>query len=329
MNRLLCIAVCMLGLTGQAHQLGVDRVTLQELADNQYRLAYNVQPGTPEALNRPVLPPRCQWDESAGTTTFAAGLLFTTADKPLGAGDTILLPWRRNGVIFAVFWKDGSQAQQFFLSGPEGIAVELSQLKAGSGGFASMAKRYIQLGIEHIGKGLDHLLFVAGLLMLVRGRRRLLLAITAFTLAHSITLALSVLGHIKIELALVDCIIALSIVFLAAENLHVQKGRMSLSARWPWIASFGFGLIHGVGFADALNALGMPQREIPPALLCFNVGVELGQLMFVAVWFAVLGMLRRLACKLPTSLLPAPAYALGIAGAWWFVERLVALFAFA
>ena len=327
MSRLLCIAICLLALTAPAHQLGVDRVTLQELEDNQYRIAYNVQPGTPEALNQPVLPPRCQWDETASTTIFSAGLLFTTADRPLGAGDSILLPWRRNGVIFAVFWKDGTQAQQFFLSGPEGITVELSQLKAGSGGFASMAKRYTQLGIEHIGKGLDHLLFVAGLLMLVRGRRRLLLAITAFTLAHSITLALSVLGHVRIELTLVDCLIALSIVFLAEENLHMQKGRLGLSARWPWIASFGFGLIHGIGFADALNALGMPQREIPPALLFFNVGVELGQLMFVALWFAVLGTLRRLAFKLPATLSPASAYGLGIAGAWWFVERLVALFA--
>ena len=107
----------------------------------------------------------------------------------------------------------------------------------------------------------------------------------------------------------------------------MQKGRLGLSARWPWIASFGFGLIHGIGFADALNALGMPQREIPPALLFFNVGVELGQLMFVALWFAVIGTLRRLAFKLPATLSPASAYGLGIAGAWWFVERLVALFA--
>ena len=190
-----------------------------------------------------------------------------------------------------------------------------------------MARRYTQLGIEHIGKGLDHLLFVAGLLMLVRGKKRLLLAITAFTLAHSITLALSVLGHVKLELTLVDCLIALSIVFLAEENLHVRQGRMGLSARWPWIASFGFGLIHGIGFADALNALGMPQREIPPALLFFNIGVEIGQLMFVALWFAVLGTLRRLAIKLPPLLAPAPAYGLGIVGAWWFVERAVALFA--
>ncbi len=328
MSRLLCIALALLALTAEAHQLGVDRVTLQELPDNQYRLSYNVQPGTPEALNLPVLPSRCQWDETAeSTATASAGLLFTTGDKPLGAGDTILLPWRRNGVIFAAYWKDGTQAQQFFLSGAEGIAVELAQLKASSGGFTSMARRYTQLGIEHIGKGLDHLMFVAGLLMLVGGRRRLLLTITAFTLAHSITLALSVLGHIKIELTLVDIIIALSIVFLAVEILHAKAGRIGLSARWPWIASFGFGLIHGLGFADALNALGMPQREIPPALLFFNVGVELGQLMFVALWFAALAVFRRLSIKqLPVKWSPAPAYGLGIAGAWWFIERVSSLF---
>lgn len=329
--RLFLILTAFLLLIGsplEAHQIGVDRVVLQELADNQYRLSYNAPPGTPEALSHPILPAHCQWDETAeSTATASAGLLFVSEGRPLAAGDVIQLPWRRNGVIFLAVWKDGTEAQQFFMSGPEGIIIDLAQLKAGAGGTATAAKRYTWLGIEHIWKGLDHLLFVAGLLLLVKGARRLALTITAFTLAHSVTLALSVLGQIRVAQELVDSIVALSIVFLAVENVKALRGQAGLSASKPWIVSFGFGLIHGLGFAGALNALGLPASDVPPALLFFNVGVEIGQLMFVALWLGVVWALRQLALEPPRRWMPAPAYGLGIVAMWWFLDRVVGMFA--
>ena len=324
--------LCLIGLAAfvrpvLGHQIGVDRVIMQELADNQYRLSYNAPPGTPESLSHPILPAHCQWDETAeSTATASAGLLFVSEGRPLAAGDTILLPWRRNGVIFMVTWHDGTQAQQFFMSGPEGIVVDLAQLKAGAGSFGGTARRFTLLGNEHIWKGLDHLLFVAGLLLLVKGARRLTLTITAFTLAHSITLALSVLGQVRLPQEVVDCIVALSIVFLGVENIHALRGHAGLSARKPWVVAFGFGLIHGLGFAGALNALGLPSADIPPALLFFNIGVELGQLLFVILWFAVLRAARQLTIQLPPKFVPAPSYAIGIIATWWFLDRVLGMF---
>lgn len=320
------LALVLVGGPAEAHQLGVDRVFLQELSDHQYRITYNAAPGTLEAFSRPILPPHCHWDEAAETTASPAdGLLFVSKERALTAGDSILLPWQRSGVVFTVRWRDGSQAQQFFLSGAEGILVELGQLQAGAGGLNAAAKRYTSLGIEHIWKGLDHLLFVAGLLMLVKGTRKLVLTITAFTLAHSLTLAMSVLGQVRTSLPVVDCIVCLSIVFLAVEILHALRGRDGLAQQKPWLVSFGFGLIHGLGFAGALNALGLARTDIPPALLFFNVGVELGQLGFVALWFAIAWAARQLAFALPPKWQPAPAYGLGIVATWWFLDRVIAM----
>jgi hypothetical protein len=251
---------------------------------------------------------------------------FSSGDKPLLAGDSILLPWKRNGVLVTAFWRDGSQARQFFMSGSEGIVVELGLLKAGSGNLRETAQRYIQLGIGHILKGLDHLLFVAGLLLLVRGRRRLVMTITAFTLAHSITLALSVAGQLRLPAGLVDALVALSIVFLAVENVYQWRGTSTLAARYPWIISFGFGLVHGLGFAGALNSLGLPDGEIPAALAFFNCGVEIGQLAFVAAWLGLAWALRQLAVPLGRRPALAGIYGLGIVSSCWFLDRVVQLF---
>ncbi len=307
-----------------AHALGVDTVVLQEFAGNEYRLSYSASPGSVEAQGRPVLPAHCQWsEESEGEASGIVGLKFTSGDQPLSAEDKILLPWKRNGVLVTAFWKDGTQARQFFMSGSEGIPVELGMLKAGSGNFGQTAKRYTALGIGHILRGFDHLLFVAGLLLLVRGGRRLFWTITAFTLAHSITLALTVIGHLSMPSTLVDALVALSIVFLAVENVYARRGRQTLAARYPWLVSFGFGLVHGLGFAGALSSLGLPDREIPLALLFFNGGVEIGQLIFVAIWFGVAGTIRRFASNPRTAL--AGIYALGILSSCWFLNRVVEL----
>jgi len=324
----ICVALLATSVGLQAHQLGVDRVVLEELADHQYRLSYNVSPGTPEALSLPILPEHCQWDEAAeGRASGAGGLLFVSEGRALSTGDVILLPWRRSGVIFVAAWRDGTRAQQFFMSGPEGIVVDLAQLKAGGSSFAATAQRYTLLGMEHIWKGLDHLLFIAGLLLLVKGARRLALTITAFTVAHCLTLALSVLGQMRLPPYLVDSLVALSIVFLAVENVKALRGEEGLSTRKPWLVSFGFGLVHGLGFAGALSSLRLPEADIPMALLFFNVGVELGQLLFLALWLVLVWAARQLAIPMGRRVAAVAAYVLGIVATCWFLDRLVTMFA--
>ena len=155
-----------------------------------------------------------------------------------------------------------------------------------STGTAEVAWSYLVLGVEHILAGIDHLLFVLALLLIVRGGKRILLTITAFTVAHSITLVAATLGWVRVPGPPVEAIIALSIVFVAAEIVHGLRGKPGLTARAPWVVAFTFGLLHGFGFAGALAEVGLPEKAIPVALLMFNVGVEIGQLLFVAVAIA-------------------------------------------
>lgn len=179
---------------------------------------------------------------------------------------------------------------------------------------------YFGLGVEHILSGLDHLLFVFCLILLVRAPLALVKTITAFTLAHSITLAAATLGYVQVPGAPVEASIALSIVFLAAE-LRRPAGQ-GLVSRRPWLVAFCFGLLHGLGFAGALNAVGLPQGDIPLALLLFNLGVEAGQLLFVAVVLAGLAMLRRLHKRWPQWLQQLPLYAVGSLAGFWFLQRM-------
>jgi hydrogenase/urease accessory protein HupE len=185
---------------------------------------------------------------------------------------------------------------------------------------------YTWLGIEHILLGVDHLLFVAALVMLVKGRRELLLTITAFTIAHSITLALATLGILDVPGPPVEAIIALSILFVALEILRREQGHPSLASEKPWLVAFSFGLLHGLGFAGALAEVGLPENSIPLALLFFNIGVEIGQLLFVAVLLAAAALVRKLAGG-PVDrriAITLPAYAIGGVASFWVIERIVA-----
>jgi hydrogenase/urease accessory protein HupE len=177
------------------------------------------------------------------------------------------------------------------------------------------------LGFEHILSGFDHLLFVLALLLIVSGTRRLLMTITAFTIAHSITLAAATLGVLWVPGPPVEATIALSIIFLASELVKVNRGGQSLTASYPWVVAFTFGLLHGLGFAGALTEVGLPQHEIPLALLMFNVGVELGQIAFVAVVLALVFALRKVRIHWPAWSRQLPAYGIGAMAAFWFVER--------
>ncbi|WP_026617506.1 HupE/UreJ family protein [Ensifer aridi] len=183
---------------------------------------------------------------------------------------------------------------------------------------------YVRQGIEHILFGFDHLLFVTGLMLIVRGWRNLVKAVTAFTVAHSITLTCATLGWVTLPSRPVEALIAISIVMVAAEIVRLERGQLSLAIVRPWTVAFAFGLLHGFGFAGALSELGLPQGDIPLALLAFNVGVELGQLAFIAVTLIGLYLIRQLV-NMPRHAIVASAYAIGIVAAFWSVERLDAM----
>jgi hydrogenase/urease accessory protein HupE len=200
-----------------------------------------------------------------------------------------------------------------------------------------VAKTYFVLGVEHILLGIDHLLFVLGLLFLVGSWRRLVATVTAFTVAHSITLAAATLGWVHVAQAPVEAAIALSVMFVAAEILRAAQGKAGLAARAPWVVAFVFGLLHGFGFAGALREVGLPEKDVPLALLTFNVGVEVGQLMFIAAVMALLSLVTRLLRRGRTgehgpwhteSMIRTPvAYLVGSMAAFWVVQRVVAFWA--
>lgn len=187
-----------------------------------------------------------------------------------------------------------------------------------------VAHAYLVLGVEHILLGIDHLLFVLALVILVAGARRLFWTITAFTVAHSITLAAATLGWVHVPPPPVEASIALSIVFLASEIMHTRAGRPGLTYRQPWIVALLFGLLHGLGFAGALSEVGLPQNAIPLALLFFNVGVEIGQLLFIGAVLVVIVVLRRVRMKPPDWVALLPVYAIGTIAAYWTIERVSA-----
>lgn len=186
-----------------------------------------------------------------------------------------------------------------------------------------VAGTYFRLGVEHILFGFDHLLFVLCLLMLVSERKRLFIAITAFTAAHSITLAATTFGWLRLASAPVEACIALSIAFVAAEIVKARSGYIGTTERWPWIAAFAFGLLHGFGFASALRDIGLPEDGVPMALLFFNLGVEVGQIAFVAVVLAAMVLWRRYVRRPPEWAWRAPPYIAGVAASFWFIERAV------
>lgn len=185
----------------------------------------------------------------------------------------------------------------------------------------SVVKGYTILGIEHIWFGIDHLLFVLALIIITVGFKKIIKTITAFTVAHSITLSLAVLGFVNVPGPPVEAVIALSIVFLALEILKKMGGKQTLTSKKPWLVAFTFGLLHGLGFAGALSEVGLPQTEIPLALAFFNIGVELGQIAFV---LAVLLAIRILAAQKswPVFLKRIPPYAIGSVAAFWLIERI-------
>lgn len=299
---------------------GVARVFMDELAGNQYRLSIVDQQVPPLFNVERILPDRCE-----GLAPGRFSYRFQ-CEPGLNVDDSISFPWALEGVVMVARWNDGSDVSGYFPGDGNFVEIPMADLKAGAASLWSLAIRYLQLGAEHILLGIDHLLFVLGLLLLLQGFWKLIQTITAFTIAHSITLAFAVLGIFPVPNAPIEVLIALSIAFLAREIIMGQRGVKTLVHSKPWIVALVFGLFHGFGFAAALGELGLNDGDIPLALLFFNLGVEAGQVAFICGLVAVHFLFRKFLFQLLTSVQQGLAYGLGGIATYWFIERLPALF---
>jgi hydrogenase/urease accessory protein HupE len=274
---------------------------------------------------QPVFPPGTR-DTSARRSSFANGAAAVRwrIEVPGGLnGRTIAFPDQaitRIDILVRVARADCTEQLGRVLQGSPGFTVTASP------GRWEVVQTYTLLGIEHILTGIDHLLFVLALVILVKGTRRLLWTVTAFTIAHSITLALATLDVITVPGPPVEATIALSIVFVASEIVGQARGREGLAAKKPWLVAFSFGLLHGLGFAGALAEVGLPQNAIPLALLFFNIGVEIGQLLFIAGVLLLSALVKRLTAGRVHTATAAivPAYAIGGIASFWVIDRVAA-----
>jgi hydrogenase/urease accessory protein HupE len=220
--------------------------------------------------------------------------------------------------LVIVHYQDGNERQEILRPGEAPITLEAR-------GDSLPIKAYLSLGIEHILTGYDHLVFVLGLTLLVTSLGSLIRTVTSFTIAHSITLAASALGIVRFDAPKIEMLVALSIVFVALELVRKHQGRSSLAQQWPWLIAFLFGLLHGSAFAGALAQIGLPTGNIPLALFLFNLGVEIGQLLFVLVILAARPLLARIPwrrARIPARAIElAPAYAIGPLAVYWMFER--------
>jgi len=223
-------------------------------------------------------------------------------------------------VLLLIQLQDGTQHSAILRPGSPAFTIPLEASKL------EVAGDYWQMGTIHILEGVDHLLFVLALMLIVSGFGPLLKAVTSFTVAHSITLALATLGFVHVPSAPTEAIIALSILFLASEIIHQRNGVIGITERYPWVIAFIFGLFHGLGFAGALSEIGVPQHEVPLALLMFNVGVESGQILFICAVLLVMAALRRVRVSWPAGGWRLMPYAIGGVAAFWTLERVGSFF---
>jgi len=221
-------------------------------------------------------------------------------------------------VLVRIAYADGTTWTQRLTPQQPSVIIPSTQSAAG------VSAVYFELGVEHILTGADHLLFILAMLIITQGLWRLVKTVTAFTIAHSITLGLAALGFVHVPQSPVEAVIALSIVFVAAEIVRGWQGHEGIAARAPWLIAFAFGLLHGFGFAGALSEIGLPQGHIPLALLFFNLGVEAGQLLFIGGILSVTALIRGLKISFPQWLARVPPLAIGSVAMFWVIQRVAA-----
>lgn len=327
MSRLACrwmiaLLLAVVAASAAAHPLAPSLLDLRERDGGRVEVVWKLSLLQPTGSDlRPELPEHCvpssertserddssvtvRWSEDCGEQGLVGGTL-----RVVGLGRT------RTDALVRIELRDGRRLQAV-ISGAE-AAFEVVERQ----GRGWVALDYARLGVEHILTGLDHLTFVLGLMLLVRNRRALLITLTAFTLGHSVTLSAAALGYVDFPTRLVEFAIAASIFVLALELAGDRED--DATHRRPWWFAFVFGLLHGLGFAGALAEIGLPADEIPLALLTFNVGIEVGQIVFVAVVWGILALVGRRADTAPVWLRALPVYAIGSLAALWCIERAV------
>ncbi len=351
-----------------AHEVRPAYLELTEVSAGRFEVLWkqpvlaDAEPGLVRRLPlRPAFPAHCRETARALPELTAAALLerWTIDCGARGLGDAPIeiagLPRTLTDVLLRVRFVDGASVDHLLRPGAPRVVVS----PTGGGGMAVPA--YLRLGVEHLLFGFDHILFVVGLMFLVRRPLQLVQVVTAFTAAHSITLALSTLGVLTLSQRPVEAVIALSILYLAVEltrgagraagaggtasaggtanvgGTTSARGAASVGqaacpadersslARSPWAIAFGFGLLHGFGFAGALADIGLPEQARAMALLLFNVGVEIGQLMVVGVLLALLYGLRVGRVPVPAAAVQAPIVLMGTVSAYWFLERVLSM----
>ena len=303
------VAIVALTSPARAHEMSMAEMEVRETSPGEFLWQWSAA-SDKRPMGNDLVP---RWPEGCSA---GPGALRCGSDGLKGTLTIDGVGKRYSAAMVKVVWLDG-ESRVYTLTAAQS-SVQLYGSADDHRGTAEIARAYVVLGIQHILSGVDHLLFVIALLFLVGFRRRLVGTITAFTLAHSLTLACSVFGWIALRPAPVEAVIAMSIVLVACEAL---RERETLARRMPALVAFLFGLVHGLGFAGALNSIGLPQSHLPVALLTFNLGVEIGQLMTVLVAYAVvrLPISQRVLGRARTPAL----YVIGVVAAYWCWVRIV------
>ena len=320
---LVALASLLVPLPGHAHEVRPAYLDLREERPGEFSVLWKTPMlGEMRLALDPVFsgPVEALTPMAARTTGDAAVQTWRVRAESL-RGQTLRIVGLENtltDVLVRVAFLDGSSWVERLSPRQSGSVIPMRQ------GAWGVAGTYFGLGVEHILTGIDHLLFVLALLLLTKGTWRLVKTVTAFTVAHSITLGLATLGIVHVPLRPVEAVIALSIVFVAAEIVQARRGRSGLAAHMPWIVAFIFGLLHGFGFAGALSEVGLPEGHIPVALLFFNLGVEVGQLLFVAAVLALVAGTRRIPMVWPRWAGLVPPYAIGSLAMFWVIQRVAA-----
>jgi hydrogenase/urease accessory protein HupE len=325
----LCLTVAFAPTPASAHPLAPALFELQEVAPGRTNALWRTSRLQPRGANlRPTLTPDCR---ALGAPEYSEVDRAVEVRWSLDCGAEGLvgrhvavegLDRAQIDALVRITLADGRTINRMLRARDPDLEIPERQTRA------EVMRVYASLGIEHILTGFDHLFFVLGLLLLIAGTRRLVQTITAFTLGHSLTLTLAVLGVSNVPSGPVELLIAISVLILAVELANALEPGHPVGAieRRPWLMGVTFGLLHGMGFAGALREIGLPQEEIPMALFSFNLGIEIGQLMFVAAVLLVLYASRPLLARAPRWMTPLPAYALGAMAAYWCFERGAGLF---
>lgn len=309
----------------EAHETRPGFLELRQTDADTYSFLWKKPSGGEiEIYIAPIVPPGCQLTTSGDQALTPGALIVRGTLRCAGGinGQVLAIDGLETTVtdVLVRIHHDDGRLESHLLK-PMNPSVTLGSQTTGW----QRAASYLRLGVEHILLGVDHLLFVLGLLLIVDRRWTLVKTITSFTLAHSITLAIATLGYASVPLPPLNAAIALSILFLGPEIVRRWRGQTSFTIRHPWIVAFAFGLLHGFGFASGLTTMGLPGAEIPAALLLFNVGVEIGQLFFVAMIVLLERAFRTLEIRWPRLVEALPAYVVGSLGAYWTIQRTLVL----